>query len=259
MRKQTTENSYFVNLWANIGSRISAQEVADLIATAREEIANVTHGQKAAIAWSGGKDSLALDLVSRPLGITQGVLGLCYCEYPEMEAWYAAHLPAGVEIVRTPQDLNFLREHPEMLFPQNSTTLSRWYQIKQIRAQEVYCERNHIDVILLGRRREEGNYIGPGPHGTHRKKGTQTTIYCPIRDWTHRQVLGVLHYAGVELPPNYGWPNGFTIGSGSWPVNNFAKDGLEGWQYVYDRDPSVVTSAALAHLPGAAQFLSSLL
>lgn len=257
MRKQNADNAYFTDLWANIRQHISRNEVADLATETLSEMEVVTRGKRAAVAWSGGKDSLALYHLAQALGITAGVLGLCHLEYPQLERWYRQNTPTDVQTIRTPQDLAFLRDNPEMLFPETSALLSRWYQIKQIRAQEIYCEREGVEVLLVGRRREEGNYIGPGPNGTHQKRGSQTVIYCPLRDWTHAQVLGLLHYSEIGLPPNYYWPHGFTIGSGSWPVNNFAKMGLNGWQYVYERNPSVVIEAASV-LPSAQAFLRSL-
>ena len=71
-------------------------------------------------------------------------------------------------------------------------------------------------------------------------------------NWTHEHVLAYIHYHALPLPPIYGWPNGYLCGTHPWPARQHTHG--NGWQEVYDIDPSVVTAAA-EKIDGARRFL----
>ena len=196
----------------------------DIYAKAHEtarEIEQVTRGKRWGVGWSGGKDSLALAYCAGLVAAAnktplRGVLGMSKgLEYFRFEREMQRMKPDYVDLVRSPQDLAFLRDNPHMLFPSDSKLMGRWYQIKHIWCQEQWCKTNNREMLLLGRRRAEGNYIGTGPHGTHVKDGV--TLYCPLRHWSHADVLALLHYERIALPEVYSWPDGFLHGPGPGP------------------------------------------
>ena len=59
-RKQTARNDDFANAWKNIEQLVSRDEAQALVASTVNDIKQKTAGRYVAYAWSGGKDSLAL-------------------------------------------------------------------------------------------------------------------------------------------------------------------------------------------------------
>ena len=59
-RKQRTRNSDWTGALARIGQVVSRKELDRLVEKTVDDIRKKTRGQKAAYAWSGGKDSLVI-------------------------------------------------------------------------------------------------------------------------------------------------------------------------------------------------------
>ena len=258
-RKSVMTNADFLKMQEEISNLVSRETILAKAHETAREIEQLTRGKRWGIGWSGGKDSLALaycaGLVSKARNtVTRGVLGMSQgLEYFRFEREMQRMKPQGIDLVRSPQDLHFVRANPNMLFPTEGRYITRWYQIKHIWCQEQWCKNNSMEMMLLGRRRAEGNYIGTGPCGTHVKDGV--TLYCPLRHWSHADVLALLYYERIALPEVYSWPDGFLYGPGSWAATPFPNHGVNSWQYVFDRDPDVVRNAATV-LPSAREFLA---
>lgn len=216
-------------------------------------IRETTRGQRTAIAWSGGKDSLALELLARQAGITDAVLAVCHLEVPATLAWVDQHAPDDLTIVNTGQDLDWLAKNPAMLFPQGQHG-ARWYVIVNHRGQERYFHDRGLDLLLLGRRRRDGNYCGPGGSVVYTNR-RGVTHYSPLADWPHEAVFALLDRHGVQLPPCYGWPRGWQIGTGPWPARQWTHSVDHGWSEIWQIDPGIVHQAATT-LPSAAYWLA---
>ncbi len=202
-RKQASRNGHFVWVAQHIEDYVSAAHCAKLVEQATAAIKTATAGKRAAVAWSGGKDSIALLEVCRLAGLERCCFGMTNLEYPAFLAWVTEHMPAELEVVCTGQDLKWLATHPEMLFPQDSATAAKWFQQVQHAAQEFYYQKHDLDVLVLGRRRADGNFVGRAGSNVYRSRGV--TRYSPLADWTHEEVIGVCHYAELACPPIYGW------------------------------------------------------
>ena len=161
-RKQNSDNGAWLDAMANIESVVSREEIAEISAKAIEEIRATTADKKAAYAWSGGKDSIVLSKLCEDAGVTSSLIGVCDLEYPEFMRWIESNKPAGCEVINTKQDLDWLAKHPEMLFPGDSAHAARWFSIVQHRAQRIYFQKHELDVLILARRRADGNYVGRG-------------------------------------------------------------------------------------------------
>lgn len=166
------------------------------------------------------------------------MIGVCELEYPAFRAWIEAHRPAECEIVNVGLGLDWLASHEELLFPDTAAKAARWFSIVQHKAQREYFRRQSLDVILLGRRRADGNYTGGGIY----TDGKGVTRYSPLADWKHEHVLAYIHYHDLPLPPIYGWKNGFLCGTHPWPARQYTNG--NGWQEIYEIDPGIVTAAA---------------
>lgn len=241
-RKQSIKNEDWLEAIANIESAIPKKTLGPIVTKTIKEIKAKTKGKKAAYAWSAGKDSIVLGHICEKAGIHNSMIGVCNLEYPAFLKWIEDNKPANCEIINTGQDIDWLAKHTEMLFPQDSKTAGRWFQIVQHAAQAQYFQDHELDVIILGRRRADGNYVGRGDNSYTDRRGI--TRYSPLDKWTHEQILAYIHYYGLSLPPIYSWPNGYPCGTHPWPARQQTGSIENGWREVHSIDPSIVIAAA---------------
>lgn len=221
------------------------------------EVRNYAQGRRIAYGWSGGKDSLALQAVMDASGIHDGVLVISDLEFPAMLAWATDHMPDGLTVLSTGQNHQWLREHPEMLFPEGRYG-TQWFRVVQHAGQRTYFKDRRLDAIALGRRRADGNYVGRGgaeAGGNIYTDRHGVTRWSPLADWSHEATLALLKRMRVTLPPCYQWPRGFQVGTGSWPARQWAGSRERGWAEVWQIDPDVVREAAGHRIPGAGEHL----
>jgi hypothetical protein len=225
-----------------------------LIATAVRDIERKLAGRRAAYAWSGGKDSIALGYVMEAAGYTDCVMGMCNLEYPEFLRWVTPNMPLGLEVINTGQDLKWLKAHPEMLFPMKADIAAKWFKIVQHTAQARFFKERGLDTIVLGRRRADGNYLGKAGENIYTDaKGV--TRYSPIGAWDHIDILALIELKlGGNWPPIYWWPRGFQVGTHAWPARQWCGSIENGWREVFAIDPAIVRVAA-GHFESAARFL----
>ena len=225
-------------------SRAEVDRAADI---ARARIVEMTNGKKAEYSWSGGKDSLAIAALCQSVGIYKCQCFFTNLEFPAWEKFLFDNAPAGCEMVNVGFGLDYLVDHPEMIFPRGQLAL-RWPQQVQ-RAQFLrHLLETDIDVLITGHRLIDGN-SNCGTNGIRKKSGGKI-LFTPIFDWPHELLFAFLHYNNIPLPFIYKWDRGFFEGTHLW-VERF------NYQQVYDIDPSVVIQAA-AKLPSAKKFLEKL-
>lgn len=263
-QKQQISHEEFLAAWANIEQLVSREHTEKLIATAAAEVVKVCAGKRAAFSWSGGKDSLALEVVCKRAGIGECMMAITDLEVPAFLAWVTDHMPHGMEVKNVGLDLGWLSTHPTFLFPDRAKDGpdgagiqgTRWFNRVQRRGQVAFNTERRLNLLLLGRRRKDGNWIPaqPGhPEGVFSSKGV--TWYCPIRDWTHEETFAAIHYGGLELPPVYSWPRGFRVGTGPWPQRQWCGSIDQGWREVWEIDPAIVKEAAYV-IPSGMDFLT---
>lgn len=145
------------------------------------------------------------------MGINKGVCAISKkFEYSDFLEYINTHLPLGIEIVDKEISFDYLNKHRELIFPQNKKDLAKWYKLVQHNIQNEYFKKNKLDVLILGRRLQDGNYVGINGIYT---KNNDITIYSPIYDWKHEDILAILHYYKKELPSFYFRDNGFNEGT----------------------------------------------
>ena len=241
-KKQNISNEAWLEAMANIELTISRRELDELAQKTVEDIQDKISGKTAAYAWSGGKDSIVLAKLCEEAGVRQSMTAICDLEYPAFLRWALENKPEGCDVVNTGQNLEWLRKHPEMLFPQDSKTAARWFSIVQHRAQRIYAQNHNIDIMILGRRRADGNYVG------HKSSiytdGKGVTRFSPLADWSHEHILAFIHYYRLPLPPIYNWHNGYLCGTHPWPARAKTGSVENGWREVYNIDPDIVITAA---------------
>lgn len=254
-KKQRVTNEAWIEVLEKIEQLVTKEELDEKVRQTVEEIKTKTQGKNAAFAWSAGKDSLVLEQICYMAGINSCVLVISNLEYKAFLEWVEAHKPAELEIINTGQDLEWLAKHQQMLFPQNSQIASQWFHIVQHRGQAKYYKAKDLDVLLLGRRRADGNYVGKGSNIYTDGKGV--TRYSPLADWSHEDILAFIHYYEVPVPPIYEWKNGYLCGTHPWAARQWTGSVENGWKEVYEIEPDIVQSAAEV-IPSAKEFLNNL-
>lgn len=253
-RKQSIKNDDWLKAMENIEELITREEVDVRVSESVKEIKAQTTGKKAAYSWSGGKDSLVLGEICRMAGITACMLAVCNLEYPAFLAWVDKNKPDNLEIINTGQDIGWIKNHPSMLFPKDSKTAARWFAIVQHKAQAQYYKEHGLDMILLGRRRADGNYCGKGSDIYTDGKGV--TRYSPLAGWSHEEILGFIHYYNIPMPPIYEWKNGYLCGTHPWPARQWTQSEQEAWKEIYEIVPDIVREAA-KELESAKEYLNT--
>lgn len=253
-RKQRISNSDWISAFKSIDQLVSKEELENVVSATVADIESKTAGKNAAFAWSGGKDSLVLERLCYMAGIRECVLVICELEYQEFLQWVTDNMPYGLTVVNTGQDMEWLASHQHMLFPQDSKTAAQWFHIVQHRGQAKYYKENNLDVMLLGRRKADGNYVGKGNNIYTNSQGV--TRYSPLSEWSHEQILAFIYYYNIPLPPFYRWKNGYYCGTHPWAARQWTGSIENGWKEVYQIDRSIVTRAAEI-IPSAKAFLES--
>lgn len=241
-KKQCTKNEDWLQTFDNIESIITKKEIEKLTKETVNKIKAVVSGKRAAYAWSAGKDSLVLGKLCEAAGITNCMIAVCDLEYPDFMNWVIGNKPSECQVINVGLNLDWLSKHQNMLFPQDSTTAGKWFSIVQHKAQKQYFKEQDLDMLLLGRRCADGNYTGKNSNIYTDRNGI--TRFSPMADWKHEHIIAFLHYNKVSLPPIYKWKNGFLCGTHPWPARQWTDSIENGWQEVYDIDPSIVKNAA---------------
>ena len=250
-RKYVSNNADWVWAFEHIEELVSEEEVRELSDIAVGEIKEATAGKRAAYAYSAGKDSIVLAELCQAAGITTGYFAYSDLDYPAFIEWVEANKPEGVRMIHTGYDLKWLYRHQDLIFAEGDVG-QRWHQISQLGPFTRMFFDNRLDLLIMGHRRIDGNYCGPG--GYIRKKSGETR-FSPLRDWPHEALLGYIHYNHLPLPPCYDWKDGWVQGTHTWPERDFCGDDImRGYREVYEIDPAIVKDAA-KYLPSARRFL----
>jgi predicted phosphoadenosine phosphosulfate sulfurtransferase len=255
MKKQSLTHEDFLLIKEKAEQR-PRHKTEELIYSAVSEIRSfICKHPHAAFSWSGGKDSIALQYVCELAGVHECMLGISDLEYPAFLRWVTENMPQGLTVINTGLDMAWLLKNPEMLFPANSEIAGNWFRKVQHRAQRKYYAENKLDTIILGRRREDGNFVGRAgmKHYTYQN----LLRYSPLADWTHEDVFAVIHYSKLPIPPFYSWPRGYRCGTHPWAARQWCESHEHAWAEIYQIDPTILQFAA-NYIPSAEAFLKTL-
>jgi hypothetical protein len=142
-----------------------------------------------------------------------------------------------------------------MLFPQSANVAAQWFSRVQHAAQRRYYKANRLDVIMVGRRRSDGNFVGRDGQNWYSADGVLR--YSPLADWSHADVFAAIDLYRLPMPPFYDWPRGYRCGTHPWAARQWCKGVQHGWHEVNMIDPAIVRQAA-EWIPSAAEYLGAL-
>jgi 3'-phosphoadenosine 5'-phosphosulfate sulfotransferase (PAPS reductase)/FAD synthetase len=246
-------------VFANIRDHVTAAEVEQAVDTAVREVHTMigrTRLDRAVYGWSGGKDSIALQVVMEAAGIQRAILGtISGLEFDAYLRWCEQHAPEGLHVYdNTDLDCRWLTQpgHRKYLFPKTSRLGYFWTMAGTRRAQNLYQAQYQPVIQVYGRRWADGNQIGAD--GRSYARATGILSYSPIRSWSHELVLAVISYYNRPLPPVYRWPHGWTAGTGSWPGRRVGTDD-QAWAETWLIEADRVREAADAGLTPAAEWM----
>ena len=204
------------------------------------------------VAVSGGKDASVMYSVAEWAGVTQGILVATQLEFTFFDEWVAT-LPAAIEVDRVPLDIVWLKEHPRLLFPHEKRLEYQWTMNRHRGRFQPYADATGVKLILLGRRRDDGNNV-PRTEDGYYERDTGLAFASILRDWTLVEVLAAMQYRDVWVSPIYKKPYGWFHGTCPWPLYggmlNFTHE--QAWKFIYSLDARAVIEAA-PYFPGAAR------
>lgn len=257
-QKQRETNSNFLHTLRNIQQIISKVELDNQIDKTVESMRKNLAGKTYGLAWSGGKDSVVLDFITKRLnkpfdsclGVTSGL------EYPDFMQWVNQYRGAdpSLRIYKSKHDLMWLSQNQDWLFPSKASQSSKWYKEVQHKAQNQFMKETGLQVLLTGRRVIEMNYVGQ--NGIYLNKGTNIIRYSPLYDWSHEMIFACMSYYSLPFAPFYSWPNGFIVGTGHWAKRRFTGDVNKNWEEIYQIDKSIVHEAS-NWIPSAQKYLKT--
>lgn len=248
-RKRQNTNAEFAEGCARATDLISMAHMRDVIDETMTRYQAIQHKygfRRFAVAYSGGKDSLAMHHLfpEHPFFWVR-----CNLEYQTVSNFMAG---TGCEVVNTGQDLEWLAEHPQHLFPTGSAGVTRWSEMVHWTGQVQYFKTRGLDCMLMGRRKKDGNRMGRHDEDLY-SNNDGTTRFAPIWLWTHEETFAYLAYNNVAMPPCYQWPDGFRISTNPWPKRRSPSIAV-GWERVHEVEPHIVYNAA-GYLPSAREWL----
>lgn len=239
----------FNHVFNNIDEYVSREHMNNLIEKTCNQMLDITKGKKCSIAWSGGKDSVALQLVAQQVGIEDSMIGHTELEYKQYMTWLDNFAPKGITRINTGQDLEWLVNNQVYLFPANNQISSRWYKFVQQRAQDIYFNEQGLDIILLGRRKADSNYVGKSGKNIYTNRNG-ITRYSPISDWSHEEVIAAIRYFNLPISPFYEMPRAFYLGTHPWafrdlhPTDKEKNTKVETWKEVFYIEKETVIEAS---------------
>lgn len=233
---------------AHIKEIVSADHMAEREERTRRLIKETIAGHKCVYGWSGGKDSIVLHGLLADLGLAgMQFLYPSEMEWPDVNAWYDAHRPENVTLIRdSVRTMEWAAKNAHLLFPTEAALKSRWYSSRWP-AQHRFARDNGADLALLGRRSIDGNQVGKG--GLRRWQ--EGWAFAPIHDWHHEEVMAYIAYHNLPVPPIYDYPSSLKNGTEPWPFWTGDDPNEDPWAFVGRVDRRVLEIAA-PYFPGAA-------
>lgn len=230
MLKRLENVGYFRELYRTAHLRVSRGECDDIVGRLGERVLRVLSTRRAVYGWSGGKDSVVLEYVLRSAGLSlEGACILTALEYPAVDRFCATELPRKVTRIRTHHNITWLLANRQFLFPTDPALKARSYAMVQQAHMDKFAMERGATVVVLGRRRADGNVI---PSEFYEAKG-KPWRYNPLADTSHEFVWAAIrHYNLPEYPLYAISPKHLVTGTGWWPQD-------DGWDTVRHTDPSV--------------------
>lgn len=227
--------------------------VDTLIADARAVIARgLAVANKPLIAFSGGKDAIAVALLAREFGVVDAVCEESFYFTMQREDTRALVRQLGLRCTfKDSMDASLFVKHPEFLFSRDNAVRSRYFSRRQQGAVAAFARQGGYDAVLFGRRNDTNSVRAD----VYLKDGRYQVM--PIRRWREPDVWKYLRARDVTPPRVYATPYGRNQHNGPWNIYNAHASIRECWRDIYAIEARVVEDAARAGVTSAIDFLQT--
>jgi len=223
-RKASLTRASYTDFVTHVGSRVPRAMLDSHVddAVRRIAAAQSRYGARFGVAWSGGKDSIAVTAIAEMAGVSVGVQACAdpSLEYQSFVDWCDKHRPSYVRTDYPGMTPAWLRKNPRLVFPsrfKDSARIHTLYNGMKWTAQRALIDSENLAFIVTGRRTIDSNFCGTGGVSTARGKYVSVS---PLYDWSHELVFALIHYHGLALPPVYDTEHGFAHGARPWPLTS---------------------------------------
>lgn len=222
----------------------AGRPLEELVAESVEVIERaLSLAKKPLIAFSGGKDSIAVALLCRALGVRDAVADVSF--YFKSQKADIDRLGRELDlnmVVKEPYTNAFFREHPEMMFP-DAKNANLCFEMTHRSTIREHTIAGGFDLVFFGRRTEE-NYVGDM---VIRLKSGAWQCY-PIKWWSTVDTMNFARWQGITLPSCYGGAMGEDKRFNDWPFLDRAAypDPLRA---IWKVDPDTIRELAEWHEP----------
>lgn len=245
-RSRTSEKD-FRYVYEHIGEFISPAETAAYELEIRNRIAS--YGEPFALAYSAGKDSIALKYELDSMGTEYR--SLCYYS-PDFEFESTARFveecgPSRCVMIpdRITDDKFIKRHYSELVFPQKASPLTYFYRAQE-EMHEMALKPYGIHTLITGKRRKDDNNCELVKERKFYKE------FSPMWDMPHEAVFGIIRYHGLKLPKCYDFiEDAFTLGTCYYfePLRH-GRTEREMWDWLGGVEPETLAKAC-NHFEGA--------
>ncbi len=212
---------------------IMRSKVAEARDVVREALSRTESG-RGVVAYSGGKDSIAVALVALQEGVHVGVCEASFTFRQAEDNFRNVASDIGLDVAYWNRlDMSWVRRHPEILFTSDSRVRGWTFSVRQQETVKRFSRDGGYECQIFGRRLEENTvpstvYI------------TRSGVQChPLRGWTLADVWTYLAQCGVAQPWVYGTE--FGRAEGNAPFYTVRSEDVGGivraWSIVGGLDP----------------------
>lgn len=223
--------------------------MGDQIARAQDRIRSLARvSPRSLIAFSGGKDSIVMaHLVRRTVSIEDAVCEVSFAFDRDIADYQRIAYMLGLrcEFV-TGLDMAWLKRNQHLMFA-DLKAQGELYAKRQQATVKRHAQAGQYTGVLFGRRREENTV----PRWLYQTKDGRWQCH-PIYDWSTLEVWQYIEQHGLEYPGIYNSPIGKLEGADPWigvSMAHAARHGLNGYDLIWDYDPTPLLQIATWHEP----------
>lgn len=200
------------------------------------------------LAFSGGKDSIVMaHLARRKLGWADAVCEVSFAFERDVEDYMAVARALGLRCgFQNRLDMAWLQQNQHLMFA-DLKVQGELYAKRQQATVRQHAKRHGYTGVVFGRRREENTV----PRCLYQTSDGRWQCH-PIFDWSTANVWQYIQQHSLPYPRIYDTPIGQLEGADPWvgvSMRNAAEHGLNGYDLIYDYDPTPLLAIAEWHEP----------
>lgn len=224
-------------------------DLAPLIASATNILMDLAaESPRNLMAFSGGKDSIVMaHLAHKVLGVRDAVCEVSFAFRRDVEDYRAIAQSLGLRCRFSDRlGIDWLKRNQHLMFA-DLKAQGELYAKRQQATVKMHAQKHGFTGVAFGRRREENTV----PHPLYQTKNGIWQCH-PIYDWSTANVWQYIEQNGLMYPSIYDTPIGKLEGADPWvgvSMSHAAEYGFNGYDLIYDYDPSPLFEIAEWHKP----------